>query len=380
MTTDRTPFLAPLTGIRFIAAIFIFTVHVALPTQGLEVASAVQVAGHEGMTIFFVLSGFILAWNYDRVFGERITLPGLRTYYVARIARIYPLYLAALLIAVLTVSSGGAVLRVLASGEFWLHAGALQTWSPDLSVAYGLNGPGWSIGVEFFLYALFPLLIIPFRRIRHRSGALIAVAVGSVIVLALVTAAFVLAGLADLPSTDPASAHRWLYRTPLARVPDFVLGIAVAYLAIHQPPPSAARWGRTAQVVGTAAALGFMAIPPLASSVWSLDVAHMLPFALVLIGLMWAPHTVLARALGSRAMVFLGECSFAFYLLHQTLIRLVGQPGDGWGSYATQWTLAFIITLLASAGAHLVIERPLRAGIRTLLDRKRPVPQAAHDL
>jgi peptidoglycan/LPS O-acetylase OafA/YrhL len=371
MSTERTAFLAPLTGIRFVAAVFVFNAHVILPVGAPVVFGAVQLAGHDWMTMFFVLSGLILTWNYDKILGDRLNAPGLRTYYVARLARIYPLYLAALLIAVLSLSSDGELFGILRSGEFWVHVFAVQTWSPDLLVAYGLNGPGWSIGIEFFLYALFPLLLILFRRIRDRPGALIAVGLGAIAVLALVTLAFSLAGLADLPRLDPTSAHRWLYRTPLTRVPDFVLGIALGYLALRPPPANAVRWGRAAQAVGAVGILVSMAIPALAFSVWSLDVANMLPFALIMIGLVWAPESLLARALGSRPMVFLGECSFAFYLLHQTIVRIVGQPDSGWTEYATHWMLAFVITLLASAGGHLMIERPLRSGIRAVLDRPR---------
>ena len=173
MTTDRAPVLASLTGIRFIAAIFVFNAHVGPPPGGPEVVAGLALAGHDWMTMFFVLSGLILTWNYDEVLGTRLTGRGLRIYFVARFARIYPLYILTLaVVALFFINVPSDVIRLVQDPGFWAQVFAVQTWSGDLAVAYGYNGPGWSVGVELFLYALFPLLIVPFRAIRSNPRAL----------------------------------------------------------------------------------------------------------------------------------------------------------------------------------------------------------------
>lgn len=359
------PRLDALTGIRFVAAIAVFNAHVAAPVSAPAIVHTVSLAGHNWMTMFFVLSGLILAWNYDELLGDRLSAGGLRTYYVARLARIYPLYLLALLVVVL--------LRADLTG-LPLHLLALQTWSGDLAVAYGFNGPGWSIGVELFLYALFPLLLVAFRRVRDNPRALLVIAVGAIAVAAAVTLALSLAGLAELPKTDAASAHRWIYRTPLTRLPDFVLGISLGYLLTATSGEQRATAGRALQVVGGAAVVALMLLAPVAESVWSLDVANMVPFALLMVGLVWSPQTLLARSLSTRPAVFLGEASFAFYLFHAVVVSVVGQPTGGLVSWATTWLAAFALTLFAAAGAHILVERPARIAVRRLLDPARPRP------
>ena len=317
MTVIQAPRLEALTGIRFIAAIAVFNAHVIVPDSAPAVVHAFSLAGHDWMTMFFILSGLILAWNYDELLGDRLTRPGLRTYFVARFARIYPLYLLALAIAIAPRIASLAQLGELATfRDFWIHVFALQSWSGDLGVAYGYNGPGWSIGVEFFLYALFPLLLVAFRRVRQSPRALVIVAIASVVVATSLALALTLAGLAELPHTDPLSAHRWVYRTPLTRLPDFVLGISLGYLLKITSTRSLERMGRLAQAVGGVLVVGFMFIPALAESVWSLDSLDMVPFALLFLGLVWAPKTALARMLSTPLFVFLGETSFAFYLFH----------------------------------------------------------------
>lgn len=366
MTSAR-PQLLPLTGIRFVAAVFVFNAHVMTPSGAPEIVAGFSRAGHDWMTMFFILSGLVLTWNYDASFRDRLGGAEIRTYFVARFARIYPLYLAALVLALLPFDSPAAIAGLLSDPTTWWHVMAVQTWSGDLDVAYGLNGPGWSIGVEIFLYALFPLLLIPFRRIRDDARALVIVAAIAVAAAVALTLALTSAGLADLPREDPWSAHRWLYRTPLTRLPDFVLGIALGYLLIRPSRPRRA-WGIAAQAAGAATMLGMMLIPALADSAWSLDAANMIPFALLFLGLSWVPDSRLGRVLGSRTAVFLGECSFAFYLVHATIVRLVGQPDSGVLEWATTWLLAFTLTLLVAIGAHIGFERPARDAVRKALD------------
>lgn len=375
MNVIQAPRLDALTGIRFVAAIAVFNAHVIVPDSAPPVAHAFSLAGHDWMTMFFILSGLILTWNYDELLGDRLNRAGLRTYFVARFARIYPLYLLALAIAIapriVSLAQAGALATL---PDFWLHVFALQAWSGDLSVAYGYNGPGWSIGVEFFLYALFPLLLVAFRRVRQNPRALVIIAIAAVLVTTALTLVLTLAGLAELPRTDPMSAHRWVYRTPLTRLPDFVLGISLGYLLRLTASMSLERIGRLAQAVGGVLAIGFMLIPALAESVWSLDALDMVPFALLFLGLVWAPNTVLARLLSTRLLVFLGECSFAFYLFHATVISFVGQPQPGIVPWATTWVTAFALTTFVAAGAHVLFERPARVRLRKLLDPQGSLP------
>jgi peptidoglycan/LPS O-acetylase OafA/YrhL len=375
MDVARGPRLEALTGIRIVAAIMVFNAHVVVPDSAPPFVHAFALAGHDWMTMFFVLSGVILVWNYDEVLGDRLSGSGLRTYFVARFARIYPLYLLALALAIgpkiVSLAQLDGLLRL---PDFWLHVFALQSWSGDLGVAYGLNGPGWSIGVEFFLYALFPLLLLAFRGVRQNPRALVVIAATAVVIAAALALVLTLTGQADLPHTDPASAHRWIYRTPLTRLPDFVLGIALGYLLKVTATQSLVRIGRWAQAIGAVLVVVPMLVSAYAESVWSLDSMDMAPFGLLLLGLVWAPETVLARLLATKLMVFLGETSFAFYLLHATVIEFVGQPEPGLIPWITTWVTAFVLTAFAAAGAHVLFERPARVWLRKRLDPRRPLP------
>ena len=70
LTAEGAATLAPLTGIRFVAAILVFNAHLVPPAGAPAVVSGFALAGHDWMTMFFVLSGLILTWNYDRLLTE----------------------------------------------------------------------------------------------------------------------------------------------------------------------------------------------------------------------------------------------------------------------------------------------------------------------
>jgi peptidoglycan/LPS O-acetylase OafA/YrhL len=315
-------------------------------------------------SLFFALSGFVLAWNYtDRLTPLRFR--AVWSFAVARFARIYPLYLFAMVWA---MSPAIAVADLPSTA--WMNLIAVATWHPDVAVAYAFNGPSWSIGVEFFLYACFPLLVVPLGRIRRSPGALVAVAVAAMLVVAGLAWWFTLGAHSGLP-WDGGSAHRWLYRMPLTRLGDFIVGITAALLIKSVRPRP---WVATAaQGVGVGGIVALMLQRDLLFTAWSWDAIY-LPFIFLLLwGLAGGPRTVFARFLALKPMILLGEASFAFYLLHGPMLDRLVYVGVGtWLPWVFTTVAQFVLILLVAVGAHTVIERPIQRWLRRVLDRKRP--------
>jgi peptidoglycan/LPS O-acetylase OafA/YrhL len=366
--------LPALTGLRICAALAVYLSHVGAPEGSPPFIRAFFESGYCGVTLFFVLSGFVLAFNYFEDMRSP-SLAGTYDFFVARLARVYPLYLLVLLYIGLRQHAGGVEVD-----GWWQHGLAMQAWDPDITDAYAFNGPGWSIGVEFFLYACFPLLVPLVGLLRGPRQLLVAAAVVATAMLAL-AAWFVLSGRADLLWLDPGSAHRWLYRTPLTRLGDFLLGIFAARLFVQAGGSRAV--GRIGRLLAPAAALaivGAMALPALTFTAWSWDVAYAIPAALLIFALAVAPGSILAKALSLPLIVLLGEASYAFYLVHWPAISFLGA-----GQWSTQLSGSIVVleafnlgAILALAiGLHLAIEKPSRRWLRRALSRRprrAPVP------
>jgi len=176
---DRHP-LQALTGLRFFLALWVVVFHLVPATPGLAIAwlpgapdavNCLLRTGYVAVTVFFVLSGFVLAYNYD--LGAPWCGKQRRRFAIARFSRVYPAYFAGLL-SLIPV----AVYRLwrdIPLGEYSFSSGILnllllQAWSPRHALSW--NYPGWSLSCEAFYYAIFPFLGVWLWKARSpRAGA-----------------------------------------------------------------------------------------------------------------------------------------------------------------------------------------------------------------
>ena len=362
----------PLTGFRFVAALMVFFSHYAVPGVG-GTAERMLRSGYAGVTLFFVLSGFVITYNYLEQFEARADGETVGRFLVARFARVYPLYLFFIVFGWLANGAGAVP---------WAHLLALQTWSADSELAFSINGPAWSIGVEVFLYLAFPLLV----PILAKCGALSSLrrlqAAGLAVALAMLCAAawFEYSGLNGLPHEDPLSAYRWLYRTPLTRLGDFLLGMFGAVYFLRFAKMDAAGVRRWGYVTGLSIllVLVLMASRKIHYSSVSWDVAYALPCAFLIVGLAMNRTTVISRVLSSAPLILLGEASYALYLVHvpaRPMLQAIALGGLAHQLAVYAMFVAWVIAV--SIGLHIAIEKPARRWIRGLLTEREKVVAVA---
>jgi peptidoglycan/LPS O-acetylase OafA/YrhL len=356
-----------LTGLRVLAALVVYASHVPPPHDAPKVLASFLDAGYMGVTLFFTLSGFVLAINYFeslRHFAGR----NLWQYAVARFARVYPLYILIVLYIIDRQHAFGEPIN-----GWWKHVLAIQAWDPNVYQAFSFDAPSWSVSVEFFLYACFPLLVLALARLRTPRATLLLAAAVSLAMTALTTW-FVVTGRGNLSWTDPESAHRWLYVTPLTRLGDFTLGILAARLyAQTQGRPSLAtalaRAGGPLAIAASLVIVTLMAWPANLNSAWSWDLCYALPATVLIFGLAVAPLSLPARMLSIPIVVLLGEASYAFYLVHMPALGFFG-AGRWAVAMSPTTTLYEALTLGAilclAVGLHVMVERPARLYIRRL--------------
>jgi peptidoglycan/LPS O-acetylase OafA/YrhL len=187
----RVPKLDALTGVRGVAAWFGVLFHMR-PSLGDIVPRWAMVYADKGylaVDLFFMLSGFVLWYNY----AERLADGGwlaARSFWWRRFARIWPLhgFILALFVAfALTVLLKGHDASIYPFGELPLHILLLQNWGFTHQLAW--NDPAWSISTEQAAYILFPLLAG--LRMGHRlpTGVLFGLAAALIVLLHAIYAA-----------------------------------------------------------------------------------------------------------------------------------------------------------------------------------------------
>ena len=348
------PHLAALTGLRGIAAWLVVFYHARLsltdwmPQAGIAIAAK----GYLAVDLFFMLSGFVMWLNY----AERLRAQGLAgapAFWWRRFARIWPLHavvLGALVGFALVLLVTGRDMANYPLAELPLHVLLLQNWglTPDLS----WNHPAWSISTELGAYLLFPLAVVAVRWEEMRPLALLA---GIGIAALLLHGVFFLAGAETLGEQIP--------RLGLVRcIIQFGIGMMLANLW--------QAWrGRRAMAPSWAlvAALAF-------ATLWLSDLPEtlLLPlgFAAMLLALA-LDEGPLARVLSTRPIVWLGDVSYATYLVHfplLILLKLVAVDEDL--QIAPGIFAAYLLVLLAlSGGLYRWLEKPAQ----TWLNGRMPV-------
>ncbi len=186
---SKTSYLANLTPLRGIAALLTVIFHVDLMIGG---GGDMLLKFKDSMLInkcylmvdfFFVLSGFIMCHVYGGWFQNRVTGADFKRFTIARFARVYPLHVFTLAFIV------AARLIFLGAGDVDSSpfAAASYTWSSiptnllliqsmNVHNWFTWNNAAWSISTEWWMYMLFPFLVVPF--VRLPSWGRIAVVLG----------------------------------------------------------------------------------------------------------------------------------------------------------------------------------------------------------
>ncbi|MBO1337572.1 acyltransferase [Streptomyces sp. VRA16 Mangrove soil] len=354
--------LDSLTGLRFLAAFAVFTHHFtgAGATGGVAHTPALfpySTMGVNGVGFFFVLSGFLLAW------GHRAGTPA-RVFYWRRVARIVPLHLAATVPCIWVFHVWGGVPWDLPS--FLASVFLVQTWFPGVVPMFPGNGVSWTLSVEAFFYLLFPLVIRGAYRLRTRT--LLALAAAGLVAMAAVNSW-------ALTHLSPFHAE-WLMRNPLARLPEFALGTALA-LAVGRGLSLRPRPAVLAVLFASYTVVHVHRDQRFDHAVAVQLAATVRPLVALFSALLIVAHVQRERA-GERGwlctplMMRLGAWSYAFYLLHQTVNRLIL---DHWGQAAPGNQNVFVLIGVATVvvalswAAYRYVEEPAR---RALTGRRSP--------
>lgn len=353
--------LDALTGLRFFAALNIVFFHFSNP-QWFGFMAPIVNAGYLSVSFFIMLSGFVLAYNYaGRAREGKLSK---KRFWLARLTRLYPIYLLSLALGWETFLGERATHT---HGMFL--AGAiltpvlLQGWIPEIAT-FG-NTPAWTMSAEAAYYMIFPWAAAvkkPVSRGGHlrRLGLLWALGM-------IPGTLYVIFNPDHIVHVDRFSSAPWLQAlkfTPIPHLPSFLFGVMLAGL-----DETIARRGWFRVVLGLIGFGGIYSILAFTDTPYALihDGLIMPLFGCLILGL--AGVNWLSKIFGFSLFVFVGESSYALYLMHFNLWNLVHNSGilprlgldkfDPWISYG-------ILIGLALA-ALLLIEKPAQKMLRKWL-------------
>jgi peptidoglycan/LPS O-acetylase OafA/YrhL len=365
-TSVRRRELPALTGVRFLAAWYVVLFH-ALP--GLahrypvpRVLATFLGNGYLAVGLFFLLSGFILAYTYE---GQITSSAGRIRFWEARFARIYPVYLLSLVLSysLATDLHFGTRLAVLTMLQAW------NPFNPDMAGAW--NYPAWTLSAEAFFYLCFPFV---FPWISRRSTRALFWLTAALLAVSVIGHTPV-RGLGDWKHS--AVLLERVVPLPVFRIPEFLLG---AVLGLRFLRDKSAQGPASYPFRVYPAMFGTLVVLSLPLGDWVSLV--ILPFS-VLVYELARGGSALAKFLSTRLMVLLGGASYAIYLLRlpvttEARTLLSGLP-SGVARFGELAAPLFLI--LFSILVFQYWEEPARKAIRRRFTKKQvrlaPLPTSA---
>jgi peptidoglycan/LPS O-acetylase OafA/YrhL len=402
--------LAGIEGLRGIAAMAVVIAHLAnettsrLKTDNGVFWSLVGNLSH-GLTLFFVLSGFLLFRPFVSAAMTNRPAPDTGRFLHNRVLRIFPGYISILLLTSFvfqtarlsteTATSKYEASGVMGLGDTLVTMPLLQTFSPAHMHA-GL-GVAWSLSVELTFYLALPLLAYGALRLRRRAGrswAEAAVLPGlALLVTGLIGKAWLVwntSGMTDAQKFEFEWGYNWsavVARSMFVHGDLFAYGMFVAlmYVAFETgrlAVSSTPMWrlaAASAMLVSLALAARHV-VPGYENSFAAIAAASLLVFVL-LSGpdgrLNWA-----ARILETPPMRWLGLVSYGVYLWHIPVIwwlqkRDLLLTGDSIPRYLGNLAWVSGITLVLAAASYHLVEKPALALKKRTDAREAPAALAA---
>jgi peptidoglycan/LPS O-acetylase OafA/YrhL len=338
---SRPDYIPSLDGLRGVAALLVVEAHIGFIFP--ITAPHLVTLGDEAVGLFFALSGFLMAHLY----GSRpVTRENVLDFLVSRFARIYPVYLAAVVfVAMLSIMQNlDFVQPIVGVTDFVRHVFLL-----------GSSGVFWSIPPEIQFYLLFPVLWLCLAQPHRYSGVIVGL-----------TVVVVVDGLIELPGPGIML---------VSKLPYFLFGAIAGMMHSHWNKwnPSALTGILTLFLLAV-----FFTYRHVSSGFspefWSLQSAVA---AAVIVGLVARQPPIAAHVLAAAPVRFLGKISFSLYLFHVPIMFLTRLTFD---ALMPEPALIVVTLFVAAIGAwfiHETIEVPGRRRLVQLWqdNRLRMVPR-----
>ena len=337
--------LNSLTSLRFFFAFVVFLSHLTFVKTNLAwynyLKNNVFFEGYLGVGFFFILSGFVLALNYEKKVIDNPNFDK-KKFYIARIARIYPLH-----VLTFCVMLPFVIINVWQGYFHWDIAGAnlflLQSYIPVKDFYFSINNVSWSISTELFFYLMFPFYVIwlhKFPKLKY--------------ILLLIIPIIIFAE--PYFRTNMKLEKAIFYINPIVRSFDFILGIITCqiYKKIKDTPINFSK-GTLIEIAAITVLAIFFYFHNDVERAFRYGIYYWIP--MVGIVLIFALQKGLfSKILQHKTLVYLGEISFAFYMIHMIVIK--------YGNQFQKIGIYFVIALILSALTFEYFEKPVAKWIK----------------
>ena len=352
-------YITGLDGIRAIAVIMVLAYHLKL---------ALFKSGFLGVTVFFVLSGYLITGILISEVEEEGTID-LKNFWLRRIRRLVPAVMSMAVVIIFVSAVVNRVIFTKGCKDFLASVLGFNNWWQIFNkVSYfeaaGVPSPFthcWSLAIETQFYLIYPLILLGIYKLaksrgegRAKRGLLFA---GITLLLALISVILMIV-LFD-PQQD---ASRVYYGTD-TRAFSLLFGALLAILWDYRMVPR--RLSASVNMVLDSVSFAVLLVMTIAingsSNFWYRGGQFVGTILTVLvIYTVLGRKTWLSRFLSNPVLKWIGDRSYSIYLWHYPIILLISK-----GIKASWWItlIEIVLSVVLAELSYRFIETPIRHGI-----------------
>lgn len=325
--------------------------------------------GPISVTFFFIVSGFIMAYNYSgkiirmnsRIYWE---------YYFRRLTRIYPMHILTLIISIPLVQITHFKTNIIYT---FLNIFLLQTYFPIGIQVFAYNAVSWFIADVVFFYAITPFLLVLLYRtniIYNRNKLII-----------LQTCAFATGFIISYTFHDKVQAFTfgwwYIYISPYFRIFDYLIGFLSGLIFISLQNEYFIGRSKTFFSILELSAISMFFIS-YRSTFLGFDSLkydmYYVPALTILVFVFAFQRGILSRLLSFKLFIRLGTISYPLFMIHQLMIAYVAQL-FAFNIYDQSYNakvifieiIIFIIIIFVSFAINRYFEEPTKVYLRKYL-------------
>lgn len=269
--------------------------------------------GYCGVSFFLVLSGFVISYNYYNKISS-YSKKEVIEFTKKRFRKIYPLHLLTFLLSILVFIKiiYKFPLKMIIIGIF--NITLTQSFIPINGVYFSFNAVSWYLSVILFCYLLTPFLISNIKKIEIKNINLII----AIIAIYLLQVIYVLI------FKENNHNHWLIYINPFFRLLDYINGLLLGVMVLkNRSINTDISIKNTIYEVGTI--LIFLVIyyfyPYINQSIrWG---CYYTPSSILIIFIFSKQGGYISKMLQNKYLVYLGNISFEFYMVHQIVLKIV---------------------------------------------------------
>ena len=352
---NKTKYIKGLDGLRALAVIMVLAYHLKIPFAK---------SGLLGVTVFFVLSGFLITRILITEIEETHTID-LKNFWVRRIRRLIPAVLSMAVVIIFVSAVVNRVVFTKGCKDFVASVLGFNNWWQIFNKVSYFEAAGapspfthcWSLAIETQFYLIYPLVLLLLARVvrgRKKRGKVFA------IVSALLTVvSMILMAVLYNPNGDPSRVYYGTDTRAFALLIGALAAIQLEYRIIKVKLPRKI-WALIGSISLIVLTCMMVFISSYSSFLYYGGQAIVSLLTAFVVYAVTVSRSMLNKILGHNALKWIGDRSYSIYLWHYPIIILIS------GGKKSAWWIMIIEIVLSVVLAELsyrFIETPIRHGI-----------------